>query len=57
MAAPKKYKNRSERLAAKKKYYQKNKKWLNAKRRKKRKLERENKPINNLKIAQIVEKN
>ena len=49
MAAPKKYKNRSERLAAKKKYYQKNKKWLNAKRRKKRKLERENKPINKFK--------
>ena len=49
MAAPKKYKNKSERLAAKKKYYQKNKKWLNANRRAKRKLEREKKPVDKFK--------
>lgn len=44
MPAKKKYKSKAERLAAKKKYYEKNKKWLNANRREKRRLERENKP-------------
>jgi hypothetical protein len=49
MAAPKKYRNHSERLAAKKKYYDRNKKWLNANRREKRRIEREKKPVNNYK--------
>ena len=44
MAAQKKYKNEAERLAAKKRYYEKNKKWLNANRREKTRLEREQKP-------------
>jgi len=44
VAAQKKYKNEAERLAAKKRYYEKNKKWLNANRREKRRLEREQKP-------------
>ena len=38
MSRPKKYKNRKERLEAKKRYYEKNKHWLNANRREKRKL-------------------
>lgn len=49
MAARKKYKNKTERLVAKKKYYEKNKKWLNANRREKRRLEREQKPKNKFK--------
>ena len=49
MAAQKKYKNEAERLAAKKRYYEKNKKWLNANRREKRRLEREQKPKNKFK--------
>ena len=57
MAAPKKYKNKSERLAAKKKYYQKNKLWLNANRREKRKLDREKKPINKFKNCTNCGKN
>jgi len=44
VAAQKKYKNEDERLAVKKRYYEKNKKWLNANRREKRRLEREQKP-------------
>ena len=57
MAAPKKYKNKSERLAAKKKYYQKNKLWLNANRREKRKLDREKKPIDKFKDCTNCGKN
>tara|TARA_B100001057_G_C22687823_1_gene886469 strand:+ start:103 stop:861 length:759 start_codon:yes stop_codon:yes gene_type:complete len=38
MSRLKKYKNRKERLEAKKRYYEKNKHWLNANRREKRKL-------------------
>ena len=44
MPAKKKYKSKAERLAAKKKYYEKNKKWLNTNRREKRRFEREKKP-------------
>ena len=49
MPPPKKYKNKKERLAAKKRYYEKNKIWLNANRREKRKLEREKKPVSRFK--------
>ena len=49
MAAHKKYKNKAERLAAKKSYYDKNKHWLNANRREKRRIEREKKPISKFK--------
>ena len=49
MPPPKKYKNKKERLAAKKRYYEKNKIWLNANRREKRRLEREKKPVSRFK--------
>ena len=49
MAAHKKYKNKAERLAAKKRYYDKNKHWLNANRREKRRIAREKKPISKFK--------
>ena len=49
MAAHRKYKNQKERLAAKKRYYEKNKIWLNANRREKRRVARENKPVSKFK--------
>lgn len=51
MAAPKKYRNRKERLAAKKKYYEKNKIWINRNRREKRRIQSEKKPKSNFKLC------
>jgi hypothetical protein len=51
MVAPKKYRNRKERLAAKKKYYEKNKIWINRNRREKRRIQREKKPKSNFKLC------